>query len=225
MLAYRPMIEPQLYGAPARMSPGVHELYYLRRAWRLRFDNNSAPTMRVIEDLQGAELELALLLEELSSAVSQSVAAAVGPGFRPGAGQCLQLVLADRPATGAYREWHADQPEIGDYILTLTLEGDCLIELEAYEEGSARQQRARCRRMLQTAGSYYLIHGPSLAPLMHRVLGGASAARFSLTCRYVVGSPPPVPRGVARDEDRMERITSRAAVLAEQERQRQASAS
>ena len=109
--------------------------------------------------------------------------------------------------------------------MTLTLEGDCLIELEAYEEGSARQQRAWCKRMLQTAGSYYLIHGPSLAPLMHRVLGGASAARFSLTCRYVVGSPPPVPRGVARDEDRMERITSRAAVLAEQERQWQASAS
>ncbi|MDC0525705.1 tudor domain-containing protein [bacterium] len=220
VLVHREWLKDQLTNAPALGVPGVGEVYYCRRHWRNHFNGDaSRPHVRVIEDVSDDSRAFALAAEELSRSLSSHVAPAVGRFFHGRVARFIQPGFSSPESASqpVFRDWHPDSDRSGDYILTVTIEGDCTIEVGCYEL-DGRQRELQCWRVHQSEGSYYMIHGPSLAPVRHRVLRGTTASRLSLTFRYIDGEPRvPVDLDAASSDTHAARGRKRAVARAKQQ--------
>ena len=81
---------------------------------------------------------------------------------------------------------HRDDAHLGHMILTLTVDGDCIIGVQRVrgEAGS------KWHKFAQAPGDFYAIWGPSVRPstVKHKVEAGANL-RLSITMRFVRGVP------------------------------------
>ncbi|OUT56031.1 MAG: hypothetical protein CBB71_18705 [Rhodopirellula sp. TMED11] len=188
----------------------VHEVLYCRKKWLAHFSQGASDTRtQVIEDLSARSQQFAMELEDFSLSLARCISPAVGPCFvvRKAAGMAVRLSAC--PTSQVQVAWHPDQLHLGDYIVNVTVYGDCVAEVARYEN-SAAQRESRCWRSVQTAGCYYGIFGPSLKPLRHRVLSHSNSTRLSITFRFVDGEPSiATPYSAASTEASFERIHSR----------------
>jgi len=160
---------------------GLREQSFCQSAWRDHFNPGgpSDANFRTVDVKDAADVCVAGLVSQLSFELTRdsvfAAARADGLDMRPAEGWQFSL--------GGGRAWHPDAEHLGGFILTVTLEGDCEIEVQDCAAKCAFTATPwRPRR--QVAGSYYAIWGPSLKPIKHRVLPGAQA-RLSLTMRFV----------------------------------------
>lgn len=109
-------------------------------------------------------------------------------GFRARAPEGWQFSL------GRSRDKHYDLEHLGDLILTVTLEGKCMVQLEKLAPNDWGTLPP------QERGSYYAIWGESRAPPnKHMVTNdGTGDPRFSLTMRYVKKADKPAAPGDER---------------------------
>ena len=186
---------------------GLRERSYCRRDWASQFHKSAASSAPFIvvanedeaeckRDTNGdktpTECKVAKIVEQLGSSVACQLRNAVADGFQPRIPQGWQFTF------GGARAWHTDLAHLGDLILTITLEGDCHVQVEDPRlqvedprKRSARARRVASWRVSQHQGDFYAIWGPSrVEPNEHCVEAGTQT-RLSITLRFVKGRPPP----------------------------------
>lgn len=180
--SYTPWLRSKLEGIQVNGMAAIEELNYCRRDWHPHFnrDGASRSAYHIVEECDDMTQRFVDAVEALSLSLAHALAAAFGAhGFRVRAAEGMQLSRTRRQG----RKWHTDPWYVGDYILTVTLEGDCSIKVERYE---SRRRKADAWCVVQRVGDYYAICGPSRDdPIKHCVIAGSSDSRLSLTLRYV----------------------------------------
>ena len=173
----------------------MEELSFCRRTWSPHFNQGGASNTRyvIVEDDPDPTMEaFAAAVEAFSTSLIETVDNAidanlgVDPDVPPGALVCGGGQLSN----GFSRGWHTDRLNLGDIIITCTLEGHCQVYV-----GRPENHRYRCKRTAwtrsQSSMDFYGIWGPSRdAPVEHYVECSSPSERLSLTLRYVTSQPP-----------------------------------
>ena len=101
-----------------------------------------------------------------------------------------------RPAEGTQvsygrsRGWHSDLKHLGHLIITITIEGQCVIGVK--RAGSYQHINVK-----QKPNDFYAIWGAALSPTQHCVkVNRTEPERLSLTFRYVLSAPAAPPANI-----------------------------
>ena len=91
---------------------------------------------------------------------------------------------------------HSDAAHLGHMILSLTLEGTCVIGIQRAAGEEVPAGESEWIEFTQEPGSFYAIWGRSVkpSPTMHRVVCNTEAPRLSVQFRFVNRPPPAPPR-------------------------------
>lgn len=189
LLSDRAWILEQL-GAESIGLSGLREQSFCVPEWLSHFDVGGASrsTFRTTNPDDEAAVRVRDNIAALSLSLSRSLAEAIADGFVPRAASGWQFTFSN----GVSRAMHTDKAHLGSLILTVTLEGDCTIEVE---DALARDRIAAPRwTFTQQPDQCYAIWGPSRdAPVRHAVTAGEQP-RLSVTLRFPQGRPPAVGR-------------------------------
>ena len=141
-----------------------------------------AATDTVGQEVRGIVRELG---ESLAGSVQGEQGCDTWGLARPPEGWCPVLM-----AVGAGRWGHVDPRHLGHLILTVTLEGDCVIGIQRQRGEPVPSGEGRWEEFAQRQYDYYAIWGASVAPneIEHRVQPGR-CERLSLTLRFVNSIP------------------------------------
>ena len=135
---------------------------------------------------------VASLVEQISLDISRDLSTAIVDGFTPRCAEGWQFSF------GGSRGFHMDAPQLGRLILTITLSGDCVVEVEDSMATQPRLHRLHPPwKRNQSPMQYYAIWGRSREHIYsnrHRVIAGTQS-RLSLTLRFDLRARPdsPVP--------------------------------
>ena len=134
--------------------------------------------------------ECRVILRQLGESLVRSVQGARGVArwgvARPPEGWQVSL--------GGMRPGHIDPSHLGHLILTVTLEGDCVIGVQRQRGEPAPPGDGRWDKQVQRQFDYYAIWGDSIEPhkIKHRVDAGHQQ-RLSITMRFVNSIPLAMP--------------------------------
>ena len=124
---------------------------------------------------------VASLVEQLSLDISRDLSTAIADGFKPRCAEGWQFSF------GGSRGFHMDAPHLGRLILTITLSGDCAVEVEDSMAPQPKLHRLHPPwHRQQSPTQYYAIWGRSREHIYsnrHRVIAGTQP-RLSLTLRF-----------------------------------------
>ena len=141
----------------------------------------SGSDFRKVDTKDPSDVAVAALVEQLSAGLARSshLRGVRRDGFT------VRSTAGWQFSFGGRRGWHVDLPHLGSVIVTITLEGDCTIEVDDCLVEDPQHEEP-WRPQPQTPGCFYAIWGPSRDdPIRHRVLAG-ERPRLSLTMRYLL---------------------------------------
>ena len=189
-------------GAGTRGLQGIAEQGFCQADWRHHFNpgGSAEAVYRCVNVADEEGVEVARIVEALSIATARLFTEARAEGFVARVAEGWQF------SWGRDRSWHTDPDHLGDLILTITLEGSCLIEVEDVEARSPHSAPpwVIAQANLGDSTGAYAIWGPSRECAEHQVVGGIDK-RLSLTLRFASGQPPPpAPRSDWQANDKCE---------------------
>ena len=171
---------------------GVADRGFCDLQWRLHFNQatTSNTVYATVAESDAVGKECRVIIRQLGESLVRSVQGARGDArwgvARPPEGWQVSL--------GGMRPGHIDPSHLGHLILTVTLEGDCVIGVQRQRGEPAPPGDGRWVKQVQRQFDYYAIWGDSIEPhkIKHRVDAGHQQ-RLSITMRFVNSIPLTVP--------------------------------
>ena len=186
LLTHREWILSSMRG-PALGLRGLREQSFCRAAWADYFNPSTVPSgarFLSVEHLDSTGVAVSELVERISLALAvvlkDYIAETQPDGYEP---RCAEGWQFSHDPDRVGRDFHVDSKHLGRFILTVTLEGDCTIEVE---DVLSPTPRSAVWRVSQEQYEYYAIWGRSREEKFkarHRVVAGG-CPRLSLTLRY-----------------------------------------